>query len=385
MFDLKQSFLRGARPMLALLALFVVALMAPAAQATWTIQSSPNPSSTYNRLFGLGCTSLTACLAVGTTSGVSGFAALAESWNGSTWAALSPATPSNTFDDAACAGAPSTLCIAVGSNSTSAQAQSFNGSTWSNLSVPSPSGTVISELEGISCSASNACTAVGVYTTTSGATLPLAVRWNGSTWSLQTAALPAGAVGAEFQAVSCPSSTACYAVGFSLPSFGPQKLLVEVWNGSSWSVQTASAPVGATDSILQDVSCVSTTACTAVGTYEDASSVQKLLAYGWNGSAWSPQTVPNPTGSTPTLEGVSCVSSPGYGCAAVGSYLNASGTQRVTLIEVFNGSWSIQTSPNPAGAIVSQLAEVFCSSTCEAVGDYTDTNGHAFTLAEVGP
>ena len=46
--------------------------------------------------------------------------------------------------------------------------------------------------------------------------------------------------------------------------------------------------------------------------------------------------------------------------------------------------WSIQTTPNPAGATSSQLLAVACLSAtnCEAVGNYTNSSGGTVTLAE---
>jgi hypothetical protein len=61
-------------------------------------------------------------------------------------------------------------------------------------------------------------------------------------------------------AVSCTSATACTAVGS-----GNTRVLVERWNGETWSVQPTPKPAGSSDSVLMGVSCTSATACTAVG------------------------------------------------------------------------------------------------------------------------
>ena len=42
--------------------------------------------------------------------------------------------------------------------------------------------------------------------------------------------------------------------------------LAEVWDGSTWTVQSTPNPTGATSGSLYGVSCTSATACTAVGT-----------------------------------------------------------------------------------------------------------------------
>src|SRR5215469_1130284 len=52
-------------------------------------------------------------------------------------------------------------------------------------------GTVQANVNAVSCSASNACTAVGDYVTSSGSSVPLVMRWNGKSWATQTVSLPA--------------------------------------------------------------------------------------------------------------------------------------------------------------------------------------------------
>jgi hypothetical protein len=43
------------------------------------------------------------------------------------------------------------------------------------------------------------------------------------------------------------------------------------------------------------VSCVSTSTCTAVGSYNGRSGFAATLAERWNGTTWSVQSTPNPT------------------------------------------------------------------------------------------
>ena len=75
-------------------------------------------------------------------------------------------------------------------------------------------------------------------------------------------------------------------------------------------------------SVLQGVSCTSATACTAVGDYVNRDGTQVTLAERWNGTSWTIQSTPNPTGAqyagwTATLQGVSCTSA--TACTAVGT------------------------------------------------------------------
>src|SRR5439155_136091 len=183
-----------------------------------------------------------------------------------------------------------------------------------------------------------------------------------------------------FVGVSCPSTSACTAVGTGNGGL----TLAEYWNGSSWAIQaTPNVAAGARDN-LTDVSCASATACTAVGYYTDGSGRVVTLALVWNGTKWAVQPTPNPTSATMSfLTAVSCPST--TPCTAVGSYDNTSG-QQVTLAEHWDGvSWVIQTTPNTDGATASVLDGVSCPAmtSCTAVA-YSRTSAGVFvTLAEV--
>jgi hypothetical protein len=136
--------------------------------------------------------------------------------------------------------------------------------------------------------------------------------------------------------------------------------------------------------VLNGVSCPSAGDCTAVGGTSDG--VQSVpLAEGWNGSTWTLQAAPYPTGtSNAGLLGVSCRSS--TNCAAVGSYYNANGTSALTLAEAWNGSrWAVQATPNPPRTQQSYLYSTSCPPLggCFAVGDYAvSPESYLLPLAE---
>src|SRR6202030_1256015 len=90
--------------------------------------------------------------------------------------------------------------------------------------------------------------------------------------------------------VSCPSKDACTAVGLADPGVTSGSTdLAERWNGTAWSVQNMpAAPQGGS---LVLVSCPTATACTAVGRTSTG-----FFAEGWNGSAWSSRGTPPGTG-----------------------------------------------------------------------------------------
>ncbi|HEV2377704.1 MAG TPA: hypothetical protein VGS19_36770 [Streptosporangiaceae bacterium] len=188
-------------------------------------------------------------------------------------------------------------------------------SGWGIVKSPNPlvrNGMVTA----VSCAAANACEAVGAYPSSSSSfnDVTLAETWNGTVWKHQTTPNPPTEIYSALLGVSCTAANACEAVGYS--SFGT---LAEAWNGTAWSLQTTPNPAGATGSRLSGVSCTAANACEAVGSYTNSAEKGVTLAEAWNGAAWTLQTTPNPAGATGSgLSGVSC--SAAGSCQADGSY-----------------------------------------------------------------
>ena len=152
--------------------------------------------------------------------------------------------------------------------------------------------------------------------------------------------------------MSCVSASACTAVGSYILDNYYQYTLVEVWNGTAWQVTPTPDPAGAQGSSLSGVSCVSARACTAVGNYSytiqwDRQRIVATLVEVWNGTAWQVTPAPSPDVYS-TLSGVSCVSASACTAAGVsGGEPNNAGTQ-VTLAEAWNGTaWQVTPTPNP--------------------------------------
>ncbi len=344
----------------------------------WTVTPTPvSTSADESDLADVSCTAGTACTAAGFYHDpVDGDRALAENWS-LRWQLQEPAFPSGAIasglQTVSCAG-PDT-CAAVGLSEFSGSvfepvAETWNGKTWTVQNTPSPT---VSNLSGVSCTSAKACTAVG-DADSGGVLETLAERWNGTTWADQATPNPAGATRSFLTAVSCSSGTACTAVGFYSKSGGKQLPLAERWNGTTWAIQATPNPSGATTSQLNDVSCASATACTAVG-----SATSQVWAEAWNGTTWKIQGTPLPGGSSdPLLAGVSCTAA--KACIAVGDVFN--GTRTVPWAEQWNGTtWTAQSAAVPSGS-ASGLASVSCASTfCNAVG-FRTKSGVQGTVAE---
>ena len=120
----------------------------------------------------------------------------------------------------------------------------------------------------MACASASACIAAGAYINSSGAFQALAERWNGTSWAIQpTPRLPGGPMNLLI-GVTCTSATGCLAVGYSSPTvFDPQSpaTLAERWDGSAWRVQHTPNPPGAAAGNLNAASCMSRSACIAVG------------------------------------------------------------------------------------------------------------------------
>jgi hypothetical protein len=255
--------------------------------------------------------------------------------------------------------------------------------TWRSQHVPRPTGS-IGYLSGVSCPSKRTCIAVGTWFR-NGVQYTLAEHWDRSGWTIQPTPNPAGPT-ATLTSVSCTSVTSCIAVGIYSPAVtGGEHLLAEQWNGTSWTLQSPPEPTGASESELYALSCGSAASCTAVGQYYGPGGGQLPLVEHWNGTTWTVQHVPFVQNADGSLGGVSCPTA--IDCVAVGSY-DAS-----LFAEHWNGTgWTFQTVPTPAGTSF-LLNSVSCwwPEHCIAVGFASNgtqlkasivarTNGPTWTL-----
>jgi hypothetical protein len=323
---------------------------------SWQVQSVPAPAGqTFEVLDGVSCVSASFCEAVGSPS-------FADVWNGASWALQSlPAS----MGSVSCVS--DSFCAAVSSAGTSGSA-TWDGTSWTAQPVPSPSGSSSTSLHAVSCSSDQDCEAVGeLQASASGASLSAAETWNGTAWTAQSAPSPAGVTFATLNGVSCPAAGACEAGG----RFGQTpdlQALAEAWDGTSWALQDAAAPPGATTNGLNSVSCVSADFCEAVGSAGDSAGNAISLAETWNGSAWTIQPTPDPAqasdGFRATMTGVSCVSADF--CEAVGFSATAGAGAWI-----WDGnSWAAQAVPGSNPASVSCTSADFCLA---VAGSETDT------------
>ena len=336
----------------ALAAAVTLAAILPAAAGaavTWTAQPVPLPSGVdFGNLSGVSCPASAFCVATDSDGGIDSSgngAPVIEVWNGSTWTAMALPEPSRGF----------------------------------------PDGIV----RGVSCSSATRCTAVGDNgsTTNPGTSLPLAERWNGSTWTVQAPPAAPGPDGSSLSGVSCPAATSCTAVGTSQFSSAAPVAFIERWNGSSWTMQPSSLPAGATGAALDGVSCTGVSACFAAGTYTtNAQGNNGLpLAMREQHGSWSPSQPPVPAGNIGILSGISCVKPPAGAsqCTAAGYYTKNDTTAHRALAEFWNGrQWTGQPTATPAARRTLEAVSCIPGGPCTAVGDQIPIGSKRQPLAE---
>jgi hypothetical protein len=280
----------------------------------WAGQTAAKPAGANPRFEGVSCVAANPCFAVGYHSVNGTGKPLSEKWNGTSWVikAMQNPTSASVIDVSCTAG---NACTAVGSfwngTKTVPLAQRWNGTAWAQQTVPNPAGPQAG-LRSVSCATTSFCVAVGG----AGGT-PLIARWNGTAWALQTAPVPAGTESAELEGVSCTSASACTAVG-AWTGAGLYKTLALRWNGSSWVAQTPANLPGTEFNQFYDVSCPTATACMAVGySHDDDNDRRTTMTQRWNGTSWLITGTPTyPSEVDAELRGVDC--SAAALCTAVG-------------------------------------------------------------------
>jgi hypothetical protein len=235
----------------------------------------------------------------------------------------------------------------------------WDGTGWTLQPTRTPGGASAAELVGVSCPSATACTAVGQDYDSAGDLVTLGETWNEARWSIVATHNYNVPVPSSLDGVSCPAANMCMAVGSS--SLGG---LVERWDGTRWTIVPTAA--GA-DVALKAVSCASATACTAVG-----QGPGRVWAERWDGTQWTVQVVPEPLLGG-LLHAVSCPTA--SECVAIGS--NNSGS----FAEIWDGtSWTIQLISGAVG-----LQSVSCASAtiCEAVGETGSPESGGYAVAAV--
>ncbi len=279
--------------------------------------------------------------------------------------------PAGLFDGLSGISCASRFCLAVGfqgqtGGTVRPLVERWTGRSFAEFPSPTSSGAT---LYAVACLSSADCIAVGRdgHNTYS-------ARWTGHSWIVVPTPSPSTANGDILRSVSCVSAVNCWAAGYTDGATADMAILLEHWNGDSWSVVGAPSPHA---TVLNGVSCASAANCWAVGAYDAFPGVGSVLAEHWNGSSWAIVPLSGPSGSAGEFDVISChrLST----CWASGS-----GIRNNFMLRYMRGSWHVINDPS---ITATGVLAVSCGSvrTCWSVGPELTAgywNGRAWNVAK---
>lgn len=315
---------------------------------TWKPTTAPNPSSTFNYLYGISAYSPTNVWAVGYycllaqgCGATPAWSTLILHWNGSTWKQIASPNPGDrNFLQAVSVQSPKnvwavgTYCgpDCITSPATNTLFEHWNGKSWTQ--VPSPNPASYNYLYGVSADSPTDAWAAGFYQNSGVGWAAFALHWNGTSWTQVPNPNPTASN--FFSGVSAYSPSDVWAAGGDVNSMSHQQTLIEHWDGATWS-QVPCPNLSLDSSFLKPlgVSADSPTDAWVVGSYSDLSTgIPDTLALHWDGTSWTQVPSPNPSTHSNVLNAVSATTP--TDAWAVGSYSNR------TLVLHWDGtSWSI--------------------------------------------
>lgn len=353
------------RPRNRRLGLSLVAVVLPFALGGclgWFTQFSSTDGS---HLTGIDCPTTSECIAVG--SDPSGNPVIRQtSDGGSNWALIDTGFTGDALDAVSCGDAEH--CVAVGQGS-NALVTSDGGMRW-QLSAQLPE----SNLSSVSCPDATECWATPPSVGASPAPL-LHSSDGGMAWTAQMWPLPSNADGsnAYLEAVDCPSSTECVALGKAeyeqtiyntIPDTSTvfpvsESVLLTTTNGSTWSEQPSS--VGPTTSAA--LSCPTPQFCVAA-----AGTSTYSLSTVDGGTSWTEAVEHNVDfgGASDDIADVSCGDA--QHCVAVEPSFQIDGKYDINVEATSDGgnSWTVEPTSDPE-ALLSSVACVSATE-CWAAG-----------------
>jgi hypothetical protein len=254
--------------------------------------------------------------------------------------------------------------------------------TWSIAPGANTSTTQENQLLGASCPSRGYCVAVGHAKNDLGVDQTLIETFDAINWSIVPSPNTSASLDNDLAEVSCTSVSSCIAVGNASSPTHYLQTLVETYDGTNWSIVSSPNTSPTQPQYLNGLTCQSTTFCVAVGAYEIEPGLTQTLVLTYDGTNWTITPSPNSSPQEVNILGtVSCTST--TNCVAVGTYVGATASR--TLIETFDGAnWVVTPSPNTADTEGNTLNGVSCvsPSSCEAVGNYADSDFVLHTLVE---
>jgi hypothetical protein len=212
---------------------------------------------------------------------------LIEHWDGASWTVVNSPNSSpaenNALNSVTCASAAN--CWAVGNSSSQVNGnlsliEHYDGVSWSIVSSLNPSPANNNVPLGVTCVSAADCWLAGYYE--NGVVQSLVEHYDGASWNLISSANTSSAQSNFPFAITCTSATDCWTAGFyyGYPG-GNIYTLIDHYDGESWSVVDSPNPppnlAGQYTDFLTAVTCSSTTDCWAVGYYFNVNGVQQTI------------------------------------------------------------------------------------------------------------
>ena len=160
----------------------------------------------------------------------------------------------------------------MGTASGKQQIEIWNGTAWTMMTAPA----IPAPLNGLSCTAITACTAVGRAERAKG--LAVAEQLSGGAWTVTRVSGPAGASDVYLDGVSCPLAAGCMAVGGYDSRYHGDRSLAEQWNGTQWAIHATPNDSRAPEGEFTGVSCGEPDACAAIGDFQTSDGATIALA-----------------------------------------------------------------------------------------------------------
>jgi hypothetical protein len=355
--------------------------------SAWRIVPSPNLGSGNNELYGLGVVSANDIWAVGRFSDAAGYKTLAIHWDGSVWNIVTTPNVGSNFNQLYSVAAVSSNNVwTVGASSDNnvlfqPLIEHWDGMQWSTVANPLAPGTS-AFIYGIASLAANDIWAVGYIQVGFSAQQPLAVHWDGSSWSLVTTPSTSPANNDILWSVTALSPGDVWAAGYSVDRVsGNYNTLIEHWNGSAWSIVPSPNPSGSIYNFLWGIAAASPNDIWVMGRAYNGAIYPGLFEH-WNGSAWNiVSSGPTDQSYTELYGAVALSSTDIWAVGREGDGFNTN----LTLIEHWDGSaWSRASHPEPAGSTESYLNATKAASANDlwTVGAYLKNDSTYRTLIE---
>jgi hypothetical protein len=233
----------------------------------------------------------------------------------------------------------------------------WDGATWSIVTSPNP-GNAGNILQGVAALGPRDVWAVGAEQTS--ATFyqrPMAIHWNGVTWTAMSLPEPTGCTGHSYlTAVSAVGHGGVWATGWcGSGGSTPQQGYVERWNGHHWALVGSYGSLPA-NSQLYGISATGPNDVWAVGhTQAPGSSQEAALTVHWNGVSWT-QVAVTPPGANGDLHGIVARGSQPSWAVGTGSSPQPPFAGPFS-VRFFGGAWHNVKVPLPFGSLAGVVVD----------------------------